>query len=72
MMMKHQRFDYAAVALSFCWALGPLPDGESFDFTYPDWGDRIRFSSGLGFKDKACAWDLHRCELRTPLLHRAW
>jgi hypothetical protein len=114
MMMKHQRFEYAAAALSACWALGllpglpgssaaatqqlvveakrvvalqrepentasgrydwgpsvmkdgevykmwwtrlgggktrrfpyhgPLPDGESFEFTYPDWGDRIYYA----------------------------
>ena len=31
---KSRRFPYR----------GPLPDGESFEFTYPDWGDRIYYA----------------------------
>jgi hypothetical protein len=31
---NRKRFPYA----------GPLPDGERFEFTYPDWGDRIYYA----------------------------
>ena len=113
-MMKNQRFDYAAVALNVCWALGLLlgllgssaaaaqqlvveakrvvalqrepenpssgrydwgpsvmKDGEVYRMLVHDGCLAIYYASGLGFKDKAYTWDLHRCEVEIRLLQRA-
>jgi hypothetical protein len=97
-MMTHQRFEYAATALSVCWALGllprevfpqlraPDPRGTNYEerlfprfLTDPhgqilvqDGCVAIYYASGLGFKEKAYTWDLHRCEVETRLLKQAW
>jgi hypothetical protein len=32
----------------------------------------IYYAPGLGFKDKAYTWDLHRCEVEVRLVKGAW